>query len=228
MYSKKQKVFQIFQLILFCCFILSCQNSIQSDDDNNNSPEKAPSNLIQEGDIIFQTSLSSQSLAIQKATKSKYSHLGMISIQNGEYYVFEAVQPVKVTPIQAWIYRGEDEHFAVKRLKNAKSLMTEANIAKMKNQAKKYIGKNYDSLFGWSDERIYCSELVWKMYKEALGIEVGTLQQLKEFDLSDPIVQAKVKERYGGTIPKEEIVISPESIYQSELLTTIENPVFEE
>jgi hypothetical protein len=36
----------------------------------------------------------------------------------------------------------------------------------------KYLGKNYDIYFGWSDSLIYCSELVWKVYKDAWDIEL--------------------------------------------------------
>jgi hypothetical protein len=54
---------------------------------------------IQSGDIIFQTSLSEQSKAIQLATKSEYSHCGIIFKEGNDYYVFEAIQPVKRTPI---------------------------------------------------------------------------------------------------------------------------------
>jgi hypothetical protein len=74
---------------------------------------------FQNGDIIFQTSLSSQSKAIQLATNSKYSHMGIIYEDNGNYYVYEAIQPVKYTPLDAWIKRGKNGHFVVKRLKNS-------------------------------------------------------------------------------------------------------------
>jgi len=86
---------------------------------------------------------------------------------------------------------------------------------------KQFEGKPYDLYFEWSDDRIYCSELVWKIYKRALDLEVGELQTMQEFDLSDPLVQAKVRERFGETIPKNEIVISPAAIFASELLETI-------
>ena len=56
----------------------------------------AKNDAIQNGDLIFQTSLSGQSKAIQLATNSKYSHCGIIFIDNDEYYVFEAIQPVRV------------------------------------------------------------------------------------------------------------------------------------
>ena len=84
-----------------------------------------------------------------------------------------------------------------------------------------FLGKQYDTVFNWSDNQIYCSELVWKIYKKATGIEVGKLQKLKDFDLSDQTVQKKLAERYNKNLPLNELVISPSSILQSDLLITI-------
>ena len=44
-----------------------------------------------------------------------------------------------------------------------------------------------------------------------LGIEIGALQKLREFDLTDPAVKAKMRERYGKKVPLDEPVISPGS-----------------
>lgn len=55
---------------------------------------------IQDGDLIFQTSLSSQSIPIQKATKSVYSHCGLIFKNGDKFEVIEAVQPVKKSALQ--------------------------------------------------------------------------------------------------------------------------------
>lgn len=176
---------------------------------------------FQNGDIIFQTSTSSQSKAIQLATKSKYSHMGIIYKQNGKYYVYEAVQPVKLTPLDSWIKRGEDEHFVVKRLKNAEKLLTPKILQKMKQIGEKYKDKSYDLYFEWSDSRIYCSELVWKIYKQAIGVEIGELQKLNDFDLSNEVVKAKLSERYGNNIPLNELVISPAAIFNSDKLIMV-------
>ncbi|MFY7938014.1 MAG: hypothetical protein ACOVOQ_11600, partial [Flavobacterium sp.] len=54
-------------------------------------------NHIKNGDLIFQISLSEQSKAIQLATNSKYSHCGIVYSDNGQFYVFEAIQPVTTT-----------------------------------------------------------------------------------------------------------------------------------
>ena len=144
----------------------------------------------QTGDIIFQISRSSQSKAIQLATHTDYSHTGMLVIRNKKPYVFEAVGPVKYTPLR--------------RVEGGLSVEQQQKLAQT---AKRYLGKPYDFSFSWSDDRQYCSEVVWKVYQNALGMRVGEQQKLKEFDLSSPQVQAKLKERYGKNIPLEETVV---------------------
>lgn len=177
---------------------------------------------IKNGDIIFHTSTSNQSKAIQLATNSKYSHMGIIYVIDKKHFVFEAVQPVKLTPLQEWINRGKNKQYVIKRLKNANEVLTSSVLINMKKVGEKYKGKPYDIHFEWSDDKLYCSELVWKIYKEAIGIEIGELQQLSEFDLSSNIVKTKMKERYGNHIPLNEKVISPIAMYNSKKLVTIE------
>ena len=93
----------------------------------------------------------------------------------------------------------------------------------MKLAGNKLNGKNYDLTFEWSDEKIYCSELIWKIYQRATGIEIGKLEKLSDFDLTNDAVKKKMKERYGNKIPMDETVISPASIFDSELLTTVKS-----
>lgn len=191
---------------------------------NTNNPESVhmlPDVKIQNGDIIFQTSLSDQSQAIQLATHSKYSHMGIIYESEGAYFVYEAVQPVKLTPLADWIKRGEKGHYVIKRLKNADEILTDQVQIKMKKAGDKYKGKPYDSYFEWSDDKIYCSELVWKIYKEAADIEIGKLENLSDFDLSEQLVQEKMKERYGAHIPMDEKVISPGAMFNSDKLVKV-------
>jgi len=176
---------------------------------------------IQNGDIIFQTSQSSQSKAIQLATNSKYSHMGIIYENEGNYFVYEAIQPVKLTPLTDWIKRGENQHYVIKRLKNSENILTPETLKKMRTIGERFSGKNYDIYFEWSDDKIYCSELVWKIYQEATGIEIGELEKLSSFNLTNRVVQQKMSERYGENIPMNEKVISPAAIFSSQHLTTI-------
>ena len=66
----------------------------------------ANSNL-QTGDLIFHISTSSQSLAIQKATHSPYSHMGLIVNKHNQIWVLEAVQPVRYTTFNSG-FSGEN------------------------------------------------------------------------------------------------------------------------
>jgi hypothetical protein len=63
--------------------------------------------------------------------------------------------------------------------------------------------------------------LIWKIYKEALNLEIGKLQKITDFDLSHPLVKAKLKERYGNNIPLDEPAISPANMFNSDLLETV-------
>lgn len=177
---------------------------------------------FKDGDIIFQIFPSRQSDAIQIATGEKYTHVGIVFKEADGYYVYEAVQPVKITPLNEWINRTHNRHYAVKRLKNANDILTDKTIKKMKKVGKSYMGKDYDSLFQWSDQRIYCSELVWKIYKKAAHIELGQLKPFSDYDLSSPHVQALIKERYGNQFSAKEKVVSPGEIYASDLLISID------
>lgn len=173
------------------------------------------------GDIIFQTSRSSQSQAIQLATRSRYSHMGIVYIQDGKPMVFEAIQPVKLTPLRKWIARGERGHFVVKRLRNADRVLTPVVLKKMRAVGEEFMGRNYDLYFEWSDRRIYCSELVWKVYDRGAGVQIGERQTISSFDLTHPAVRKKIRERYGDRMPRDEQVISPVAMFNAANLSTV-------
>lgn len=177
---------------------------------------------LQDGDLIFHTSRSAQSQAIQQATGSTLSHMGIILMRRGQPYVFEAVSTVRYTPLDKWIARGVDHHYVVKRLRHADSLLTPAAMKQLRGQANGFAGRPYDTMFEWSDDRLYCSELVWKLYDRALGIRIGERQKIAEFRLAAPAVHAKLRERYGALIPTDRLVISPQAMAASPLLITVE------
>lgn len=176
---------------------------------------------LQEGDLVFHTSRSAQSLAIQRATKSPLSHMGVVLARGKRLYVLEAVSTVKETPLGEWLARGERGRYRALRLADAGTVLTSEGRAKLRREAKTFLGKKYDLTFEWSDDRIYCSELVYKLYDRALGVKLGELATLRTFDLTDPAVKAKMRERYGSTVPLDEPVISPASMAASPRLVTV-------
>ena len=52
----------------------------------------------------------------------------MLVRKQGAWMVFEAVQPVKFTPLGDWVRRGKGGHFVVKRLGEAEALSTEGAL----------------------------------------------------------------------------------------------------
>jgi uncharacterized protein YycO len=176
---------------------------------------------FKDGDLIFQTSQSGQSLAIQYATHSKYSHCGLLFNDNGKWMVYEAVGPVRKYPFKDWIKMGDSSFYVVRRLAQADSVMTPENVTKMRASCNKRMGTGYDYWFGWNDSLIYCSELAWKAYHESTGLSVGQPKPMKEYDLTHPLVVKTMSERYGTKIPYEELMISPGDIFDSPLLVTV-------
>jgi uncharacterized protein YycO len=198
-------------LIAIAIFLASCSTVVQP-----------PAAGLQNGDIIFHTSNSGQSKVIQLATGSEFSHCGIIYKEEQKTYVIEAVQPVKKTPFEEFVKRGENNIYVVKRLKNADSILSASVLRDMKKEAQKMIGKNYDSEFGWTDNQIYCSELVWKVYQRAAGIELVKLKKLRDYDFSNREVQSTLNKRYNNGIPWEDPMISPGDIFESPHLITVE------
>jgi len=176
---------------------------------------------LQDGDIVFQSSFSQQSKAVEIATNSPYSHCGIIFYENGKAYVYEAVQPVGKRTLEDWIATSVDGKFEVKRLKD-RSKMTPENLSKMKEYVQKQFGKNYDAVFGWSDKEMYCSELVWKAYKEILALKLAAPKPLRDFNIDAIEVRKIMQQRYGKEIPYDELMVSPSQLFESGLLEKVE------
>jgi len=172
---------------------------------------------FKDGDIIFHTSKSSQSKMIQTVTNSKLTHCGIIFYQKGKPFVLEAVQPVKVTPLQQWINRGVGGKFIVSRVKTQ---LSKNQLNEMYTYGKSLIGKDYDFKFQWSDKKMYCSELVYKVYT-AGDVFVGELKKFSDYNLNNKAVKDAIKSRYGNSININEMVITPVDIYRSSVVKTI-------
>jgi|GEM_PF-871792 len=203
----------------------------QADSIVRNTPQVAQDTVnmvalptMYEGDIVFQTFASEQCKAIEAATKSKYSHVGIVFIRprNGEFVVFEAaLDSVRFVPLREWVNRGDGQHVLVMRLKGAAKILNERKMKLLKEEARKFRRLPYDPYFGWGNDRMYCSELVWKIYHGALSLRLNHLRKLKSFDLTSELVKKQLKEKYGKNIPLEEDVISPQDLIDSPLLEKV-------
>ena len=168
-----------------------------------------------EGDVVFQDLDSPQAQAIRLATGSQYTHCGIVFEKDHDFVVCEAIGPVRTIPLQEWIRQGVAGHFVATRLDSSGRQLDDEVLKRMKAIGDQHLGKPYDAVFNWSDSQFYCSELVWKIYREGAGIELAPLRQLGSYQLDQPAVRVKLKERYGDSIPLQEPVIAPVDILES-------------
>lgn len=181
--------------------------------------EDVSSRKWQDGDIVFSRSEHGQGEAIIAATGSPLTHCGIVFSKNGTQMVIEAVQPVGVVPLAEFISRSTAGKITALRLKVP---LSADSLRKARAWAETQIGKDYDARFLWGDDKLYCSELVWKFYQHA-GIELCAPRCFRDYDLEKPAVKKIISERFGGTlkVPMAEKVVAPSDLAASRLLTEV-------
>jgi cell wall-associated NlpC family hydrolase len=170
----------------------------------------------QPGDVVFQ-SLGSSPLVdmIEGCTKSGYSHCGLVAQQDGKWVVIEAIGPVREIPLSQWIHNGRKDGFAAYRLKSAYA----AKADKFVKAAYTYLGLPYDIHYEMDDQKIYCSELVFKAFRKATGEDLGRLAKLKDLDWK-PYGEL-IKQIEGGTVPLEREIITPINLAKARQLERV-------
>lgn len=185
-------------------FRLMCLAALIGVAEGTQPPEVA----VQSGDVVLQASTSERSALIRKASRSEYSHVGLIEVAKDGVFVIEAVQPVSRTRLSAWIKRGEGGWVTVLRPRSLDAAARNRVVA----SAKKELGKPYDARYRWDDERIYCSELVVKAFARGAGLSVGKQELLKTLELTDDELALAAK--FG--IPASQSLVTPGSLVGDE------------
>ena len=158
---------------------------------------------LQEGDIVFVESQSSQSPYIKIGTMSKWTHCGVVVNTPEGMKVLEASKTVKLTPFNSFIGRAKNENWCIKRPKQ--------KLAKPINY-NKYIGQPYDLEFKFNNGKMYCSELVWLVYKEQ-GIELCKPRKVSSFIMTRiPKVKKLMNKR---NIQMNQEAVAPVDIYKA-------------
>ena len=171
-----------------------------------------PIEEVKEGDVIFQTSQSQQSPLIQIATGSRISHCGIIVMKNGKPYVLETLKTLVVTPLDKFIARGEGGKYWLKRSKKEN----------VKIEYGSYLGKPYDLAFKFDNGKFYCSELIYDIYKNQLGIELCEPKKVSDYLMIGvdklPQIEKAMKKR---GITKEQYAVAPVDIFESDYLEDV-------
>lgn len=162
------------------------------------------------GDILLQPLHCWACNLIEAQTQSEFSHIGVVShISQKEKKVFVAEAFMKVREIEFNEFNKKTQkglslkvyrpgYVAIDFRKTFKS--TFENLA-------------YDSGFLWDDEKIYCSELLYKLFRDS-NMKVPEALPMK-FDVN----REHWEKYFKGHVPEGEIGISPadfddESLYE--------------
>lgn len=147
---------------------------------------------LKTGDILFQTTNDSQTLAIIMASGSLYSHTGIVDMgSDGKPYVIEAVGPVQRVPLQQFLDQGIGDRLTVKRVKG----IAPENFDKATAAAIKYLGRPYDVHFMFDKEHIYCSELVYYAFQDGMDLKLGREERAGDLNLDNFAVKKLIAQR---------------------------------
>ena len=176
--------------IISMLLLVGCGNSIDVAD-------------LQEGDIVFIESKSSQSPYIKVGTMSKWTHCGIVVNTPQGLKVLEASKTVRLTPFAKFIGSAKNENWTVKRPKQ--------KLTKPINYSK-YLGMPYDLEFKFNNGKMYCSELVWLVYKNQ-GIELSKPRKVSSFVFTRiPKVKKLMQKR---SITMEQEAVAPVDLYKA-------------
>ena len=158
---------------------------------------------IKEGDIVFIESQSSQAPYIKLGTMSRWTHCGIVVNTPEGLKVLEASKTVMLTPFNTFIGRAKDGNWCIRRPKQQ---------LKEPISYSKYLGQPYDLEFKFDNGKMYCSELVWLVYKDQ-GIELCEPRKVSSFIMTRiPKVKKLMAKR---NISMSQEAVAPVDIYRA-------------
>jgi hypothetical protein len=178
-------------------------------------PPPAPGILLLEGDIVLQSSIAEQEQWLERATASPYSHMGILQLRDGIPWVVEVADSVTHTPWGIWWKKGREHKVAILRVTS----LTPADSKSVVKAAESFIGKPPDPKLNWDDDHVYDAELVEKAFDRGAHIALGQMQRLDSLHLDG--LDEPLKSRFGGSVPGEQLVITPASIAADPQLTVV-------
>lgn len=182
---------------------------------------KALGKSLAVGDIVFVRIGVYFFRKVATDTLSWTNHVGIVtSIDGPEPMVSESTVPFsKHTPLSIFLKRSEGGRVVVKRLPIA---ITPAQQEAIRTAANKRLWKFYDAGFNLTSRKQFCSRFVYEVLKEALNVEVGTVQTLRELLGINPDADMLFwRLWYFGHIPWERKTVTPASQLNDSTLVTL-------
>lgn len=129
--------------------------------------------MPRDGDLLFQDlDCGPYCTSIEKVTEgvdsADFSHMGIVVMRGKEPYVYEAVsQGVVATPLDAFLQRNTDASGNPKVMVGRLDEPYQQVIPSALRQAKSLLGHAYDEVYVDGDDKYYCSELIYEVFKRA-------------------------------------------------------------
>ncbi|EWH10514.1 hypothetical protein DS2_07768 [Catenovulum agarivorans DS-2] len=165
---------------------------------------------LREGDIIFTSIPNYLYQKIQKGTKSKTSHVGILFKNNNQWWVAESKIPfAKYSTLNDFVARSKDHWFEIKRVKRH---LTQAQVEQLKKSAEQRMGGCYDLSFNYHSNKLFCSKFVYDVFKEACNIKIGELESFNALIEKNPSSLTLFwRVWFCGFIPYNTITVTPQS-----------------
>jgi Permuted papain-like amidase enzyme, YaeF/YiiX, C92 family len=176
---------------------------------------------LQIGDIVFIRVANFLYRRVADATMSWTSHVGMIHRRDGDDWLVaeSAVPRSRYCPLRRFIRRSEAGRCAILRLKSPLDAQAQKRL---QEEAARRMGQWYHLGFNLDSRHQFCSKFVYEVYRDALGVHVGTIESFRELLHRNPVSPlAFWRIWFLGRIPWERRTITPGSQYQSDLLETV-------
>ena len=124
---------------------------------------------FREGDIVFR---SGKNYPVMYISGSTITHCGIIVNTPSGLRVLEADGKVKIHTI---------EEFFGKNIEKAERFTKRVTNKRVRIDYSRYLGKKYDNQFSLNNNAYYCSELVYVIYRDQLGMELCTPRPLRRY-----------------------------------------------
>ena len=106
----------------------------------------------------------------------------------------------------------------------AKRFKSKFNSAKIIKAAEKYMGIPYDKYYEWDDDKLYCSELVYKAFLRGDNIRLCSPRKFEDYNIES--IKEAILNRYGE-IPNGLEIVAPADIARSKMLKTVYSNFYE-
>lgn len=170
----------------------------------------------QEGDVLMQSLPHSELVdAIESASQSPWSHCGILVRRDGHWQVAQALGNVHYTPLIEYLIQDRDLRVASYRVQG----ITGEQRAQLQPGIGKLLGKPYDINYEPDDRKIYCSELVWKVYDRELGIHWGAWEAFGALNWQP--VEAFVRTVERGKLPLDRMMITPVGLTRTDRVVQV-------